>query len=145
MKTGEDMMIRAKIGVMILAGIGGIAIAEPYQPKLAALAAIMPGQWEVTSDATHSKTMCVNDPAALLQIAHHGPMCSRFIIANEAKTATVSYSCKTGGYGQTNLRVQEDGALQIRTQGILNNEPFDYSATAKRSGACATTASAPRR
>ena len=143
--TGDDMMTRAMIGVAILAGIGGIAVAEPYQPKLAALAAILPGQWEIASDAAHSRSMCVTDPAALLQIAHQGPMCSRFTIANEAKVATVSYSCKTGGYGQTNLRVQEDGALQIRTQGILNNEPFDYSATAKRSGACAGAASAQKR
>lgn len=138
-------MTRVMIAMAILAGIGGIAVAEPYQPKLAALAAILPGQWEIASDATHSKAMCVTDPAALLQIAHQGPMCSRFIIANDAKTATISYSCKTGGYGQTNLRVQEDGAVQIRTQGILNNEFFDYSATAKRSGACTTAASAQRR
>lgn len=142
-------MKRAMIGVLalgaILATIGGIAIAEPYQPKLAALATIQPGQWDLDSDAAHSKSMCVTDPAALLQIAHQGPVCSRFIIANDAKTATVSYSCKTGGYGQTNLRVGEDGSVHIRTQGILNNAPFDYSATAKRAGACTVAASAPRR
>jgi hypothetical protein len=140
---------RWKIGVagllLSVALLSVAAIAQaPYQPKITALATVLPGMWQVDTDADAPKTFCVADPAELLQIAHHGPACSRFVILNDPKTATVSYSCKAGGYGQTNLRVGEDGVLRIRTQGILDKAPFDYSATAKRLGNC-TTAELSRR
>ena len=40
------------------------------------------------------------------------------------------------GYGRTSIRLETDRLVQIRTQGIADGLPFEYSAEARRVGDC---------
>jgi hypothetical protein len=82
------------------------------------------------------------DPVAVAAVQRRGRGATRFVIANDPRTATVSYSCRSGGSGQTTIRADRAGVVKIHTQGILRNEPFDYSVEARRVGACSVAANA---
>jgi hypothetical protein len=120
------------------------AVAQPASEPLhlAALDQVEPGMWEINGSDTAPKSFCLFDRERLVQIAHEGPACTRFVIANDPRTATVSYSCRSGGSGQTTIRADRAGVVKIHTQGILRNEPFDYSVEARRVGACSVAANA---
>jgi hypothetical protein len=130
-------MVRHRLiaGAILLAA-ASVAAAQSSDVRIAVLSAVLPGQWELRAAGEPVRSLCINEVNDLVQIEHQGPACSRFVIANEAKSATVSYSCKGGGSGQTMMRLTEYGSLQIRTQGIARNAPFDYSVEAKRVGSC---------
>jgi len=78
----------------------------------------------------------VADGSDLIQVVHDQSGCSRFVVANEAKSATVHYSCQAAGWGRTTIRVETPRSAQVQTQGIAKNAPFDYTLVARRVGAC---------
>ncbi|MET0374337.1 MAG: DUF3617 family protein [Rhizorhabdus sp.] len=106
------------------------------QPVLNALTAIAPGQWEVSVAGQTPRRMCVASPETLLQIRHRANPCSRLVIADAKASATVHYSCPGAGWGRTTLRVATPNVARISTQGIADNAPFDFDATARRIGDC---------
>lgn len=112
--------------------------------SLTALNQLETGMWQLDVEGRAPKMMCVTDPMTLLQIEHEQPGCSRFVIANEPKSATVHYNCQRAGWGRTTVRVESPRAATIQTQGIARNAPFDYSVQAKRVGACGAQISARR-
>ncbi len=129
------------LGALLLSAQGN-AQPEPAQP-LPALTMIQPGQWEFRSadDASANKSFCVIDARVLLQMRHKGLACSRYVIANGAKEATVHYSCPNAGNGRTTVRVETPRLVQVQSQGIAENAPFSFSAEGRRTGACAATLS----
>ena len=113
--------------------------------SLTALKQLEPGLWQLDIKGRAPKLSCVAETMALVQIEHDQPNCSRFVIANEAKSATVHYSCQRAGWGRTTVRVETPGSAMIQTQGISKNQPFDYSVQAKRVGACGAQAALKQR
>lgn len=105
---------------------------------LQALQRIEPGQWDIRSidKRDGGQTMCIVDPAIFLTLAHPGLTCRRFNISNTTDEATVHYTCPGAGSGQTSLRVETPRTVQIETQGILRQTPFQMRFEARRIGAC---------
>ena len=120
-----------------------VAIAVPAMAqggqRLAAISKLEPGLWQLRdldrSSAT-PQSICVADPAMLMQVQHRNSPCSRLVVANRADGATVHYTCPANGFGQTSVRVETSHLARIDTQGIRDNEPFAYRAEARRVGAC---------
>ena len=127
--------IAAMLGGALLAAA---AIAGSAADTLHVLNRIEPGLWDIksTDDRDGGRSLCVVDPADLLQLGHPHLSCSRFTIDNQAQQATVHYSCPRAGSGQTKLRVETPRLLQIETQGILRNAPFSMNFEARRIGSC---------
>lgn len=121
--------------------IGGIACAAgPAQaPRLAALALIQPGQWQLheTGKAGTPQSLCVADPRLLLQLRHRSAQCSRFVIADQPDSVTIHYTCPGAGHGRTTLTVETPRLVRIETQGVADNGPFAFDYEGRRIGACA--------
>ncbi len=109
--------------------------------KLSALARIEPGLWQLRNldDRRALPSICVGDPNLLMQVQHRNSPCSRLVIANNARGATVQYTCPAGGFGRTSIRVETPRLAQIDTQGIVDNTPFGYRAEARRVGPCGSS------
>ena len=127
--------------------IGGIATAAPAgAPLLAALTQIELGQWQLKElgSAATTRSLCVSDPTALLQLGHPGAQCSRFVIADTPGIATVHYTCRGAGHGRTTVSVETPRLIHLQTQGIANGAPFDFDYEARRTGGCPLSATAAR-
>lgn len=145
------------VSFAVLAGWGVTTLAEAPNPppppaaapastmSLTALKQLEPGLWQLDIRGRASRQICTGETTALVQIEHDQPNCSRFVIANEPKSATVHYSCQRAGWGRTTVRVETSSAATIQTQGISKNQPFDYSVHAKRIGACGAQATPKQR
>lgn len=125
---------------MALCAMAMLAMPAPAQEaKLTALSRLEPGLWQIRQLANRSapaKSICVADPAMLTQVEHRNSPCSRLVIANEAESATVHYTCPAHGFGRTSVRVETSRLAKIDTQGIVDNAPFAYRAEARRVGTC---------
>lgn len=139
MKIGRGPTVALSAAGAILS----LAAAAPAQaPGLAALAPVERGQWQLTGQGTThgSRTLCVADPAALLQLRHSGTQCSRFVIENGAAVATVHYTCPGAGHGRTTVRVETPRLVRLDTQGVADGTPFALSYEGRRTGECAVAA-----
>jgi len=132
------------VGCRALLALGAVllvspAASAPQTGKVGALARLEPGQWQLR-DLDNARavrqSICVADPAALIQIRHRGSPCSRLVISQDVKEATVHYTCPANGFGRTSLRVETPRLAQIDTQGVIGNAPFAYRAEARRIGPC---------
>jgi hypothetical protein len=119
-------------------GVGTAAPAAANVP-VRALAAIQHGQWEIRSrdNPDANRSLCMSDAKILLQLRHPNNVCTRFVISDGPREATVQYSCAASGNGRTTLRVETPRLVQIDTQGIADQSPFAFSAEARRVGECA--------
>lgn len=108
---------------------------------------VEPGQWDLRSrvQPTENRSICVTDPAVLLQLRHGGATCNRFVITNDPQVTTVQYSCTGTGTGRTTVRVETPRLVQIESQGIVNREPFLIALEGRHTGACAAAAIGARR
>jgi hypothetical protein len=131
---------RALAGLLFAAGFGTAAPARA--PQLAVLTRIETGQWQLreAGSTAPARSLCVSDPAILLQVGHIGAQCSRFVIADAADSATVHYTCPGAGHGRTALTLETPRLLHLQTQGIAGGAPFDMDYEARRIGACAPKA-----
>jgi hypothetical protein len=142
--------MRFKFVIATIVSAVGFAVpgySEPAPtPTLEALATLQPGQWELKprAGAGATKSLCLNDMRALLQIKHSASACSRFIIANDSRQTTVQYRCAKSGNGRTTVRVETPRLVQIQSQGIADNEPFAIELEGRRVGACAAPGSLPQ-
>lgn len=139
-------LLAAVIGASALSvSFGAIGAPAPGAASRAirALTTIQPGQWEIRSrdNPDANRSFCMADAQVLLQLRHPNNVCSRFVISDDSRAATVQYSCPSGGNGRTSLRVETPRLVQIETQGIADQEPFAFSAEARRTGEC--TSSSP--
>lgn len=134
------MRLAILIPVAMLASVAVPGFSQPAQaPTIAALQVIQPGQWALRSrsDPAQSRALCLGDPALLLQLRHGAAACTRFVVANGPRGATVQYRCPGSGNGRTTIRVETPRLIQIESQGIMNNEPFVVEFEGRRVGECA--------
>lgn len=134
------MRLAILIPFAVLASLAVPGFSEPLQaPTITALQVIQPGQWALRSrsDPEQSRALCLGDPVLLLQLAHGAAVCSRFVVANDPRGATVQYRCPGSGNGRTTIRVETPRLIQIESQGIMNNEPFVVEFEGRRVGECA--------
>ena len=140
---------RTILGATMLIALG--AATAPPSPKptpappLLAVRALQPGLWQLlVTDSGHTipREICLGDTRQLLQLRHGAAPCGSFVIANDAKVATVQYSCPGAGWGRTSLRPENPTALHIESQGIADNAPFALTAEGKRIADCPAPAAA---
>lgn len=132
---------RRRTGLLTVAlALGGAA--TPADAPLRALKLIEPGQWMLREDESAGavRTVCIADPAMLLQFQHERPGCARLVISDEPMTATVHYRCPGAGEGQTTIRVASGRSFHLETQGIAGGAPFDTGFEARRTGDCPAAA-----
>ncbi len=105
--------------------------------ELAMLDALTKGAWTLrVRDDGSTQRICVRDGRELIQLRHRETGCSRFIVQDSASEVVVHYTCRGNGYGQTSIRRESNGLVQIQSQGIHNGAPFDFSGEARHSGSC---------
>lgn len=125
---------------LVLAGIGAAAgillgATEPSRPRV--LDRIQAGDWVLRDvDNGTSRRICVSDPSVLLQLAHPGVACSRFVLSDEPSRAQVHYTCPGHGHGDSVIRVETSALFHVDSQGIADNAPFAMDIEARRTGAC---------
>lgn len=140
MKNGKKLAVAA----IIWAGAAYQASAQNPHMTLQALDQLEPGLWQIEVPGKPVRTLCLSDPAALLQLAHSASSCSRFVIANEARSSTVHYSCNGAGWGRTTVHVATARAVEIDTQGMAAKTPFQFSADAHKIGSCVPATVLPK-
>jgi hypothetical protein len=114
--------------------LGGAAALAP----ILAFNRIQPGAWQLRAlgDSAPPRRLCIQDAYDLIQIRHPGAACSRFVLANEAQSATVHYTCTGTGYGRTTITVETSELIRIESQGIANRSPFQVALEGRRVGGC---------
>lgn len=142
-----DRLLKISLLIAACAGLSAAAPAPSEAGSLAALNGIQPGQWVLHSRTGQGtfKSLCLGDVRALLQLRHAGASCARFVIGNDPHQATVHYSCPGGGNGRTTVRVETPRLVQIDSQGIADNEPFELALEGRRVSECPANAATASR
>lgn len=95
------------------------------------------GQWELRfRDGTPNQRICLREGTELIQLRHRGANCNRFVVESGATEVTVQYTCRGNGYGRTSVRRESATLAQVESQGVAGGRPFQFSAEARRVGAC---------
>ncbi|EDL49041.1 hypothetical protein ED21_20214 [Erythrobacter sp. SD-21] len=129
--SNRKMAALAALTVTVLAGP---ALA---QASLAMLGTLDRGGWEVRyRDGSAPRNICVRSGQEFIQLRHSESGCNRFVVEDGKDQVTVQYTCRGNGYGRTNIRKEGAGLVQIDSQGIADGRPFQFSAEARRTGAC---------
>jgi hypothetical protein len=120
---------------LIVAGPGQSQPAGPA-PMLTRLES---GQWELRAGAGNARiaNICLGNPILLTQPRHTAASCSRDVVAADADSMTVNYSCPGLGRGRTTIRIETPRLVQIDSQGLDHGMPFALRAEARRVGPCA--------
>jgi len=141
-------LCRAMIALGAVSLLAAPAIPQGKAAALSALARLEPGLWQIRNIEERGaapQSICIADPAILVQVQHRNSPCSRVVLASDADGATVHYTCPAHGFGRTSVRVETPRLAKIDTQGILDQSPFAYRAEARRVGACGKMAVNRRR
>ncbi len=129
---------RLRWGALGLAGL--LAVAAPVfalaLPEVKAFSKLERGRWQLRGSDSEPRSICLGDPAILVQLEHEGVRCEHEILANEAGGATVQYSCPSRGYGHTSIRIETPRLARIDTQGLADGRPFSYRVEARKVGTC---------
>lgn len=149
-RAGVPLILIAVVAARLVAAPAAVATPAPAQapaapPALDALKSLEPGTWQLDVAGRPSRQICLSDPVALVQIEHEQTGCSRLVVANEARSATVQYMCQGAGWGRSTVRVVTPRQVSISTQGIARNAPFDYVVSARKIGACSPAGSVSHR
>lgn len=114
-----------------------LAPASAQAPALAMLGKLDRGEWELRfRDGSEARRLCLQTGRELIQLKHTTPGCSRYVVEDGANVVTVQYACKGNGYGRTSIRRETDTLAQVDSQGIAGGLPFQFTAEARRVGAC---------
>lgn len=126
----------AAVGLtMFLAGPGHTQQAGGAVPMLNRLEA---GQWELRNGPGNTRiaAICLGNPILLTQPRHGATPCTRDVVAADADSMTVNYSCPGQGRGRTTIRFETPRLVQIDSQGLDRGMPFALRAEARRIGPC---------
>jgi hypothetical protein len=119
---------------------GFVAAAAPVfalaVPDSELLSQLERGKWQLRDSAGQPRSICLGDPAVLIQLEHEGVSCEREILSSGKSGATVQYSCPGRGFGHTSVRIETPRLARIDTQGLVDGRPFSYRAEARKVGAC---------
>ena len=130
-----------RLGIVISIAAAAPAVVLAAQPS--ALTKVSGGLWEI-SGAPGVRTPvkeCVADVLALAQFEHRAKRCSRNVISDHERTTRITYDCGPSGFGQSDVDVITPRSLKISTQGISDQQPFNYVLQAHRVGECEKNAS----
>jgi hypothetical protein len=101
------------------------------------LAQVERGSWQLVGPSGNAlATVCLGDPLLLAQPQHGPQPCSHEVMASDAHSVTVNYTCPGMGRGRTILRVETPRLVQIDSQGLHNGAPFALRAQARKTGPC---------
>ena len=121
-------------------GIAGLALvcAVPVLSQdTSMLTRLEAGRWELHGPNNARITaICLGNPIQLTQPYHRGANCTRDVVAADAHSMTVSYSCPGIGRGRTQIRFETPRLIQIDSQGLDRGAPFALRAEARRTGPC---------
>lgn len=133
-------MGKAALGPAMTAAVAFGALMAPaaaQAPGLAMLDGLSPGQWQLRfRDGSPPKKICIRNGRELIQLRHPRNDCSRYVVEDGASEVTVQYTCKGSNYGRTSIRRESASLAQVESQGIAGGLPFQFSAEARRTGAC---------
>lgn len=133
-RLARGAIVLGALGVM--AGVASIAPAMA-QSSLGMLSKLDRGAWEIRNrSGGKPHRICLRNGSELIQLRHRGPACDRYVVEDGASEITVQYTCRGNGYGRTNIRRETASLVQIDSQGIAGGKPFQFSAEARRVGAC---------
>ncbi|HWK65673.1 MAG TPA: hypothetical protein VNS34_12065 [Rhizobiaceae bacterium] len=121
------------------ATVTGVAMAAvaAQAADLAMLASLNKGGWTLRiRDDDSQQRICVRSGQEFVQLRHRQPGCSQFVVQDSANEVVVQYTCRGNGYGRTSIRRENNGLVQIRSQGIVDGAPFSISAEARHTGSC---------
>lgn len=125
------------IGALVAVPALGLAAPSLAQASLAMLDSLESGAWELRfRDGSPARKLCVRDGREFIQLRHKDGGCNRFVVEDGRNEVTVQYTCPGNGYGRTNIRKEGAALVQIDSQGISDGRPFQFSAEARRTGAC---------
>lgn len=127
----------------IAGGANMVAAVGPAKaPPVTVVAQFPVGQWQLreVSSTEPPKAMCIADADILIQLKHPGAQCSRFVIEDSVRTATIHYTCPGAGNGRTTIKLESRKAFHLDTQGVADGSPFDTAYNATRLGDCAAPA-----
>jgi len=114
-------------GVPLMAQSGGAAL----------LGELAKGEWTIRfRDGQPERKICVRSGHELVQLRHKTQNCSRFVVEDGTNEVTVQYTCPGDGYGRTSIRRETPSLVQIESQGIAGDLPFQMIAEARRTGVC---------
>ncbi|OYY68038.1 DUF3617 domain-containing protein [Sphingomonas sp. 28-63-12] len=116
-------------------------VASPAAaPAVAVFGQIEPGQWQLReADSTAlPRLICISDPDSLVQFQHPGMQCSRVVLQDQPRAATVNYTCPGVGNGRTTIRIETPKSFHLDTQGIASGAPFEMAFEARRMGPCSS-------
>lgn len=114
-------------GMPVLAQSGALEIFE----------GLTKGEWTVKyRDGSPDVKLCVKTGQELIQLKHSQFNCTRFVVEDSPAKVTVQYTCPGNGYGRTDLRRETSDLVQIESQGIAADLPFQLAAEARRTGSC---------
>ena len=121
--------------VMFTAGPG---LSQPGGGTRPMLERLETGQWELRGGTGNARiaAICLGNPILLTQPRHGAAPCTRDVIAADAGSMTVSYSCPGLGRGRTTIRFETPRLVQIDSQGLDHGMPFALRAEARRVGPC---------
>ena len=132
------MTRRMRIAVVLTGALCALAAPSAAQrPALAMLSQLEAGRWELRNRDTGTvERLCLPDAQRLIQLRHPAAACDRLVVDDGASEVTVQYTCRGRGYGRTHIRRETNRLVQIDSQGIAGGLPFEFSAEARRVGAC---------
>ena len=121
--------------VVLATGAGQTQPGPGARPMLERLET---GRWELRGGAGNGRitAICLGNPILLTQPRHGAAPCTRDVLAADANSMTVSYSCPGLGRGRTTLRFETPRLVQIDSQGLDHGMPFALRAEARRVGPC---------
>lgn len=125
----------ALAGAVILIGATG-ASAQRDRSALQALNGIESGQWQLKESGGGARSMCLRNPAVLLQLRHPGAQCTQVVVENSKDVATVHYTCPSHGYGRTTVTVETGRLVRVETQGVADGAPFAIEMEGRKTGTC---------
>ncbi|KQM64738.1 MULTISPECIES: hypothetical protein [unclassified Sphingomonas] len=130
---------RLRWGLAAVLAIGSAGVAQPAAaPSLTAMRGVAPGNWSLRSpgSAEAARESCVADTAVLFRLRLRATQCSRFVIEDTPRIATVHYTCPGAGHVRTTIHVDTPRALRIESEGIVDGMPFADAFEARRLGDC---------
>jgi hypothetical protein len=132
--TASGVRIVTRYGIAGLALVFAVPVLSQDSAMLSRLEA---GQWELRGAGNaRIAVICLGNPIQLTQPRHRGVNCTRDVVAADADSMTVSYSCPGIGRGRTTLRFETPRLIQIESQGLDRGAPFALRAEARRIGPC---------
>lgn len=116
-------------------GLAGLALAAAALPSVLNQPR---GLWEVSRSATGARPTKICAPQTVLfaQWEHRAAQCTRTVVSSSPTAAVISYTCRSGDFGESRMRVITPRTLRIETQGISQGFPFNYVLHARRVGDC---------